>query len=192
MLYARRARRRRVRGPGRRRSSDTRCRRGWQSYLVMALAGTIGYTRRLARRAGRSAIYGGRPLVERHGRWFHLGPSGSTRAERWFDRWGDEAVFLGRVTPVVRSFVSIPAGVFRMPLGRYTLLDVRRLGDLVLRARRHRLGGREQLGELPPRASATSSTSSSALLVVALWRYLRPPPAALPLDSSRRASDSAL
>ena len=44
------------------------------------------------------------------------------RAERWFDRWGDKAVFLGRITPIVRSFVSIPAGVFRHPLGRYMLL----------------------------------------------------------------------
>ena len=44
------------------------------------------------------------------------------RAERWFDRWGGWAVFLGRITPVVRSFISIPAGVFRHPLGPYTLL----------------------------------------------------------------------
>ena len=66
--------------------------------------------------------YGGRPLIERRGRWLHLGPENLDRAERWFERWGDWAVFLGRVTPVVRSFVSIPAGVARMPLGRFTVL----------------------------------------------------------------------
>jgi membrane protein DedA with SNARE-associated domain len=44
------------------------------------------------------------------------------RAERWFDRWGSWAVFLGRITPVVRSFISIPAGVFRHPLRPYTAL----------------------------------------------------------------------
>ena len=66
--------------------------------------------------------YGGRPLIERRGRWLHLGPENLDRAERWFERWGDWAVFLGRVTPVVRSFVSIPAGVARMSLGRFTVL----------------------------------------------------------------------
>ena len=93
---------------------------GWQSFTVMVSAGTIGYT--LGSLAGWAiGDYGGRPLVERHGKWFHLSPERFARAERWFDRWGDWAVFLGRITPVVRSFVSIPAGVFRAPLGRYTV-----------------------------------------------------------------------
>ena len=73
---------------------------------------------------------GDRPLrrdgrsLERHGRWFHLTPERLDRAEAWFDRWGKLGVLLGRVTPVVRSFVSIPAGVFRMPLRPYTLLTL--------------------------------------------------------------------
>jgi membrane protein DedA with SNARE-associated domain len=89
----------------------------------MALAGTLGY---LVGSIGGWAIglYGGRPLLERHGRWFHLGGDRLDRAERWFDRWDDLAVLVGRITPVVRSFISIPAGVFRMPLGRYTLLTL--------------------------------------------------------------------
>ena len=57
-------------------------------------------------------------------RWLHLSPENLDRAEDWFERRGDAAVFLGRVTPVVRSFISIPAGVFRSPLGRYTLLTL--------------------------------------------------------------------
>ena len=93
---------------------------GW-AFVAMALSGTIGYT--VGAIAGWAiGLYGGRPLLERHGRWFHLGPERLERAERWFDRWGDWAVFLGRITPVARSFVSIPAGVFRAPLGRYTVL----------------------------------------------------------------------
>ena len=44
------------------------------------------------------------------------------RAEAWFGRYGDWAVFLGRVTPVVRSFISIPAGVFRARFWHYSLL----------------------------------------------------------------------
>jgi membrane protein DedA with SNARE-associated domain len=46
------------------------------------------------------------------------------RAERWFEKWEDWAVFLGRLTPVIRSFVSIPAGVMEVPFVRYTLLTL--------------------------------------------------------------------
>lgn len=89
----------------------------------MALAGTLGY---LAGSWAGWAIgrYGGRTLLERHGRWLHLTPDRLARAERWFDRWGTIGVLLGRITPLVRSFVSIPAGVFEMRLGPYTLLTL--------------------------------------------------------------------
>jgi len=92
-------------------------------YVAMALAGTLGY---LVGSIGGWAIgfYGGRPLLERRGRLFHLGGDKLDRAERWFDRWDELAVLLGRITPVVRSFISIPAGVFRMPLGPYTVLTL--------------------------------------------------------------------
>jgi membrane protein DedA with SNARE-associated domain len=69
-------------------------------------------------------LRGGRPLLERHGRWLHLGPDRLERAERWFDRWGNVGVLIGRLTPLVRSFVSIPAGVFEMPLVPYTVLTL--------------------------------------------------------------------
>jgi membrane protein DedA with SNARE-associated domain len=93
------------------------------AYLVMALAGTIGYL--IGSLAGWAlGLYGGRPLLERRGRWFHLDATKLGRAERWFDRWDDLAVLVGRVTPVVRSFISIPAGVFRMPFWRYTILTL--------------------------------------------------------------------
>ncbi len=93
------------------------------AYVVMALAGTFGYL--LGSIAGWAiGLYGGRPLLERRGRWFHLSGDRLDRAERWFDRWDDLAVLLGRVTPVVRSFISIPAGVFRMPFWRYTGLTL--------------------------------------------------------------------
>jgi len=92
-------------------------------YVAMSLAGVAGQT--VGSIIGWAiGLYGGRPLVERHGRWLHLGPENLDRAERWFDRWGDWAVFLGRMPPVVRSFVSIPAGLARMPLGRFTLYSV--------------------------------------------------------------------
>ena len=93
------------------------------AFLAMALAGTIGYLVGSLAGLGIGA-YGGRPLLERRGRLLHLSPENLARAERWFDRWGDWAVFLGRITPVVRSFISIPAGVFRMRLGSYTVLTL--------------------------------------------------------------------
>jgi membrane protein DedA with SNARE-associated domain len=93
------------------------------AFVTMALAGTLGY---LAGSIGGWWIgrYGGRPFVEEHGRLLHLGRQRLEHAERWFDRWDRWAVLLGRVTPVVRSFVSIPAGVFGMAFGRYTLLTI--------------------------------------------------------------------
>jgi membrane protein DedA with SNARE-associated domain len=96
---------------------------GIPAYVAIALAGTIGYT--LGAIGGWAiGLYGGRPYLERHGRWLHLDARKLDRAERWFDRWGDMGVFLGRVTPVVRSFVSIPAGVFEARLGRYSVLTL--------------------------------------------------------------------
>jgi membrane protein DedA with SNARE-associated domain len=96
---------------------------GFAAYVAMALAGTIGYT--IGSIVGWAiGLYGGRPYVERHGRWLHLNMEKLDRAERWFERWEDLAVFLGRLTPVVRSFVSIPAGVLEVPFVRYTLLTL--------------------------------------------------------------------
>jgi membrane protein DedA with SNARE-associated domain len=91
------------------------------AYVAISLAGTIGYT--LGSLVGWGiGAYAGRPLLEERGRWFHLDRAKLDRADRWFERWGDWAVFLGRLTPVVRSFISIPAGVVRMPIVRFTLL----------------------------------------------------------------------
>jgi membrane protein DedA with SNARE-associated domain len=96
---------------------------GASAYVGIALAGTLGY---LVGSIGGWALglYGGRPLLEQRGRWFHLTPERLDRAERWFDRWDDWAVLIGRVTPVVRSFISIPAGIFRMPFWRYAVLTL--------------------------------------------------------------------
>jgi membrane protein DedA with SNARE-associated domain len=94
---------------------------GWPAYAAIVLAGTVGYT--LGSMMGWAiGFYGGRPYLERHGRWLHLNEAKLDKAERWFERWEDWAVFLGRLTPVVRSFVSVPAGVFEAPFVRYTLL----------------------------------------------------------------------
>lgn len=96
---------------------------GFAAYLAVALAGTVGYTVGAVAGWGIGA-YGGRPFLERRGKLFHLDAGKLDRAEAWFDRWGSWANFLGRVTPVVRSFISIPAGVFRLRLDAYTALTL--------------------------------------------------------------------
>jgi membrane protein DedA with SNARE-associated domain len=96
---------------------------GFEAYAAMATAGTLGY---LIGSIGGWALgdYLGRPWLERHGRWLHLNAVKLDRAERWFERWEEWAVFLGRVTPVIRSFVSVPAGVFRARFDRYVWLTL--------------------------------------------------------------------
>ena len=96
---------------------------GLPAYLAIAIAGTVGYLigAVIGWEIGRR---GGRPYLEKHGRWLHLDHEKLERAEAWFLRWEDWAVLLGRLTPVVRSFVSIPAGIFEAPLRRYTVLTL--------------------------------------------------------------------
>jgi membrane protein DedA with SNARE-associated domain len=100
---------------------------GWQipagaeSYLVLSLSGVAGSL------VGSVAgwLLGarlGRDVLERHGRLIHLGPRRLHRAEAWFTRYGAWAVLLGRLTPLVRSFISVTAGLFGEPLGRYLVL----------------------------------------------------------------------
>jgi membrane protein DedA with SNARE-associated domain len=87
---------------------------------------------------------GGRlELFERHGARLHMGPSQIARGDEWFQRHGEMAVLFGRVIPVVRAFVSLPAGVAKMPLARFTVFSL--LGTLPwvigLALAGHALGG---------------------------------------------------
>jgi membrane protein DedA with SNARE-associated domain len=96
---------------------------GLSAYLAVVLAGVLGY--QIGSIGGWSiGDRGGGPFVERYGRWFHLTAAKLERAEQWFARWNDWAVFVGRITPVARSFVSIPAGVFESPFRRYNVLTL--------------------------------------------------------------------
>jgi membrane protein DedA with SNARE-associated domain len=68
---------------------------------------------------------GGRlELLERHGSKLHMGPAQIERAERWFERYGQAAVLFGRVVPLLRAFVSLPAGIAKMPFWRFTVLSL--------------------------------------------------------------------
>ena len=63
-------------------------------------------------------------LVERHGRWLHITPARIARADRWFARYGTPAVLFSRMLPIIRTFISLPAGVAKMPFWRFSLLTL--------------------------------------------------------------------
>lgn len=65
--------------------------------------------------------YGGRPLVERYGSHIFLGKHELEMADRFFQRFGSAAVFFGRLLPVIRTFIALPAGIARMPRLRFHL-----------------------------------------------------------------------
>jgi membrane protein DedA with SNARE-associated domain len=84
---------------------------------VGSLAGALVWYA-VGKRVGEQRL---RKLVARHGRWLTLSPEDVDRAQQWFRRHGAVAVFVGRLVPGVRTFVSLPAGFSSMPLGRFML-----------------------------------------------------------------------
>jgi membrane protein DedA with SNARE-associated domain len=94
--------------------------RGQTSLLAIVVAGVAGNL------IGSALAYGagrwlGRDWVLR-ARWLHVTPERLALAERWFARRGDRAVLLSRCLPIVRTFISLPAGVARMPFARFSIL----------------------------------------------------------------------
>jgi membrane protein DedA with SNARE-associated domain len=66
--------------------------------------------------------YGRVDILEKHGRKLHIKPEHLGWADKWFDKYGDAAVFFSRMLPIIRTFISLPAGVARMPFWRFTVL----------------------------------------------------------------------
>ncbi len=64
---------------------------------------------------------GGRPLVERYGRWVLMNSHDLDRMTFFFNKYGSITVLLGRLLPIVRTFIAFPAGIARMPQGRFHL-----------------------------------------------------------------------
>jgi membrane protein DedA with SNARE-associated domain len=63
--------------------------------------------------------WGGRPLIQRYGRWIMVSEEDLEKADKWFARWGDWAAFVSRLLPIVRTFISFPAGVTRIKFWRF-------------------------------------------------------------------------
>jgi len=92
--------------------------------LVLAIAAGVAGNVAGSYLAWGIGIYGGRAAWHRWGRYILLRDDDIDRAERWFGRHGTKAVFFGRLLPVVRTFISLPAGLARMPAGRFGLYTV--------------------------------------------------------------------
>lgn len=116
---------------------------------------------------------GGRPLIDHFGRYVLLRPHEVDRAEAWFQRHGEAAVFVSRLLPVIRTFISLPAGVARMRFGRFSLYTL--IGSLpwtfALTAVGYALGGQWQKVE---RWMHPVSYLVAAVIVLAIvWWFAR-------------------
>jgi membrane protein DedA with SNARE-associated domain len=95
----------------------------WGATLAGTLGCVIGST--VAYWVG---VFGGRPLLERYGRYVLISVQDLDAADRWFAKRGEAAIFLSRMLPVVRTFISLPAGIAEMNFGRFILFTA--LGSL--------------------------------------------------------------
>ena len=68
--------------------------------------------------------YGRIDVLQKHGKKLHIKPSHLEWADRWFERYGSATVFFTRMLPIIRTFISLPAGVARMPFWRFTVLTM--------------------------------------------------------------------
>jgi membrane protein DedA with SNARE-associated domain len=96
--------------------------RGRWDYWIVVIVATIGNT--LGSLVGYAiGAYGGRPFLERWGRYLLIRPHEIELAEHFFQRYGSATAFFSRLLPVVRTFISFPAGVARMPLGKFIVFS---------------------------------------------------------------------
>lgn len=148
---------------------------GGLSFVPVALVATLGSV------IGAAVLYalgrfGGRPLVLRFGRILRVSEADLDRAERWFDRWGDRVVLGGRIVPLARSVVSIPAGTMRMPLVRFTVLTAvgSLVWNLVLIGAGYQLGSRwEEVTRLVGRYSVVAYVLIAAGVFVGTFWLVR-------------------
>ena len=150
----------------------------WQGrfdFWLTVLAGTIGCV------IGSVVAYwagylGGRPLVTRYRRYLLISHNDLARADSWFEHYGDSAVFFSRFIPLVRAFISLPAGIAQMPFGRFCVYTF--LGSvpwcLGLTYLGHRLGKRWE-------AASTYFHGFDTVIVVVvvaavawwIWRHIK-------------------
>lgn len=93
----------------------------YQAFLIGGFFGALGCLIGSAVSYG-MGYWGGRPLVERYGKYILVNQKDIENFDRWFKRWGQLGNFIARLLPIVRTFVSFPAGVFRVPFLPFAFL----------------------------------------------------------------------
>lgn len=148
----------------------------WNFWIVVVVA-TLGNT------AGSLVAYaigarGGRPFLERYGRYILISPHEIELADRFFQKYGAATAFFSRLLPVVRTFISFPAGVARMPLGKFIVYST--LGALpwsiLLVYAGEQLGSRWQdiRHALQPFDLAIAAAVIAGVVLFIWWRLGRP------------------
>jgi membrane protein DedA with SNARE-associated domain len=148
----------------------------WNFWIVVVVA-TVGNTigSLIAYAIG---AWGGRPFLERYGRFLLIRPHEIELAERFFQKYGAATAFFSRLLPVVRTFISFPAGVARMPLGKFILYST--LGavpwSILLVYAGEQLGARWQdiRHALQPFDLAIAAAVVAGVLAFIWWRLGRP------------------
>jgi membrane protein DedA with SNARE-associated domain len=152
----------------------------WMVIVVATMANLIGSS--IAYAVGR---YGGRTLFLKYGRYVLVSPHHLDKAERWFDRHGEITVFFTRMMPGVRTFISLPAGIARMPWGKFLLYSA--LGSIPWNASLAYLGylagkaaGEDPWGSLQEQFSRYNhifyivlGVFAATLIAWGLWRWRR-------------------
>jgi len=149
--------------------------RGDLQLWAVALAGAVGCV------LGSMAAYwlgawGGRPLVMKYGRYVLISHHDLELTDRWFTRHGDVTILVGRLLPVVRTFIAFPAGVARMAMGKFLAYTF--LGSLiwcwVLAWIGERLGEHwDSLGAYFHRFDALIGAAILATAAWWVWRHIR-------------------
>ncbi|RJS93550.1 DedA family protein [Salinisphaera sp. Q1T1-3] len=136
--------------------------------IAATLANTLGSW--IAYTVGRR---GGRPLIARYGRYVRLNESHLDQAEHWFARHGEATVFIARLLPAFRTFISLPAGIGRMPLGRFLIYSL--LGalpwNLALAVAGYELGVHWDV--IAVYLKPVSMIAAAALTAAIVWWFIR-------------------
>jgi membrane protein DedA with SNARE-associated domain len=124
-------------------------------------------------------------ILEKHGRKLHIKPSHLEWADRWFQRYGDATVFFSRLLPVIRTFISLPAGVAKMPFWRFTLLTIAGCVPWVLMLTLIGKAAGDNWGKWKDNLHYVDYVVIAAILVGILWLLVRRRRAAPAADAPR-------
>ncbi len=161
----------------------------WPALIGVAVAGAVGCL------IGSTVAFGigyagGRPLLLKYGRYVLISQADSDRADRWFARFGPPVAFFSRLLPVVRTYISLPAGIYRMNFFKFAIYTV--LGSLlwclVLAFVGYKLGNRfEQLGTIFHGADVVILVILVILVALYVYRHIKHDRAARAALAARKA-----